>query len=226
MYGNKKVLAIIPSRKGSKRIKDKNKYEIKGKLLFQYSVDIAKASLYIDDVLISSDSQEIMDKAIALGCISNGLRPDELSGDYARIIDVILYELSKLREQYDAVVLLQPTYPLRTREMLDKAIEKYFVEEKSLITVVTAKEPVVFLREITEDGRLKKIIDESSDIRSQDFKQYYRIIGSIYINNVKNINSNIILNENEIPFEVDEYFNVDIDNYSDIELLKERMGII
>lgn len=225
MYCNKKILAIIPARKGSKRIKNKNKIEINGKPLFQYSIEVAKKSLYIDDVLISSDSQEIIDKAKLLGCISNGLRPNNLSDDYARIIDVILYEIRKLRKKYDTVVLLQPTYPLRTRKILDDAIEKYFIEEKSLITIVKSKEPIVFLRELTSNGILKKIVSETSDIRSQDFKQYYKIIGSIYINNIKSINTDTVLNENEIPFEVDEFYNVDIDNYSDIEILKERMGI-
>lgn len=223
MYSNKKILAFIPARKGSKRVKDKNSLIINDKPLFQYSVDIAKESQYIDDIIVSTDSQEILNKAKLLGCVINDLRPERLSDDYARIIDAMIYEIKKIKKKYDAIVLLQPTFPLRTKEMLDGAIEKYFVEEKSLITVVKSKEPVVFLREINENGYLKKIITDSSDIRSQDFKEYYKIVGSIYINNINDIKENTVLNENIIPFEIDEYYNVDIDNYNDLEILKERM---
>lgn len=223
MYLNKKILAFIPARKGSKRIKNKNKLIIDGKPLFQYSVDVAKNSKYIDDVLVSTDSDEILEKAKSLGCIVNGLRPEELSNDYARIIDAILYELNKLDKRYDAIVLLQPTYPLRTDKMLDEAIEEYFIKETSLITVVKSNEPVVFLRRLDGDGNLIKVIDDTSDVRSQDFKTYYRIVGSIYINNIDTINSNTVLNENEVPFEIDEYYDVDLDTNKDLEMLKDRM---
>ena len=217
MYNNKKVLAFIPARKGSKRIPNKNCIPINGIPLFQYSIDVAKKSKYIDDIIVSTDSEQILAKAHELGCIKNSLRPENLSRDTSRIIDAILYEIkiNNLNE-YSAVVLLQPTSPYRTVEMLDSAIEKYFEFETSLITVVEAKEQPLFMR-IIENNKLVKLIDDSSDIRSQDFKKIYKIIGSIYINNIEKLASNTVLNENEIPYIIDEKFNIDIDTYEDLE---------
>lgn len=217
MYNNKKILAFIPARKGSKRIPNKNFIMINNIPLFQYSIDVAKNSKYIDEVIVSTDSKKILQKAHKLGCINNKLRPANLSSDTARIIDAMLYEVKENKlNDYSAIVLLQPTSPYRTVEMLDSAIEKYFELETSLITVVESKEHPLFMRKIV-NNKLEKIINKSSDVRSQDFEKIYKIIGNIYINNLEKINSNTILNENEVPFIIDEKFSIDIDTYDDLE---------
>ena len=223
MYKKKKILAFIPARAGSKRIKGKNKKLLNGKPLFAYSVEVAKESKYIDQVLVSTDSKEILKLAHDLGCIPNELRPEELSGDHARIVDAILYEVEKNHlEEYDAVVLLQPTFPMRTVEMLDEAIEEYFKTETSLITVVPAREQPLFMRTI-ENNQLKKIIQSSSDIRSQDFPKVYKILGCIYINNLHTLTSDSVLNENEVPFIIDSKYDIDIDTMDDFKRAQREM---
>lgn len=223
MFKKKKILAFVPARAGSKRIIGKNKKILNGKPLFQYSVEVAKASRYIDEVLVSTDSKEILSLAHKLGCRKNQLRPEELSGDHARIVDAILYEVKENQlEDYDAVVLLQPTFPIRTVEMLDKAIEKYFEEELSLITVVPATEQPLFMRTM-KDGKLEKIITSSSDIRSQDFPTVYRIIGCIYINNLHTLTKESVLNENQIPYVIDQKYAIDIDTMDDFKRAEEEM---
>ena len=121
MYKNKKILAFIPARKGSKRIPNKNLVLINGIPLFQYSVDVAKKSKYIDSIIVSTNSKKILKTAHKLGCIENKLRPDNLSTDNSRIIDAILYEIKENNlSQYDVIVLLQPTSPYRTVDILEK----------------------------------------------------------------------------------------------------------
>ena len=71
-----------------------------------------------------------------------------------------------------------------------------------------------------------KILNKSSDIRSQDFKQYYKIAGSVYINNLNLINNATILNENEIPFVIDEYYALDIDTQQDVDELNKRLAFL
>lgn len=149
----------------------------------------------------------------------SGERPKTLASDDARSVDVILYELSLLDETYDAVILLQPTTPYRTTEILDGAIEEYFKKETSLISVVESKEPPIFIRKII-DGKLKKILPETSDRRSQDFEKYYKIVGSIYINNISNLSAQTVLNENEIPYIIPDEFDMDIDYPEDLEKAK------
>lgn len=225
MYKNKKVLAFIPARKGSKRLKNKNLLKINNIPLFQYSIDVAKKSKYIDEIIVSTDSEEMLCLAHSLGCIKNSLRPKKLSGDTARIIDCMLYEIEKNNlNEYSAVVLLQPTSPYRKESILDSAIEKYFETETSLITVVESEEQPVFLRRIN-DGKLEKIIKETSDVRSQELKKIYKIVGSIYINNISKINTKTILNENIVPFIIDKEYSVDIDTYDDFKKIKDKLEI-
>lgn len=72
-------------------------------------------------------------------------------------------------------------------------------------------------------GKLTKIIEDTCDIRSQNFEKIYKIIGNIYINNIKKLNSNVVLNENEIGFIIDEKFGIDIDVPEDLEEAKKIM---
>lgn len=217
MYKGKRIVALIPARKGSKRIKGKNGILINGKPLFEYSIEIAKKSKYIDKVIFSTDSQEWLDYAQSLGCEKNQLRPKELSSDTSKTIDVMLYELEHMKcQNFDAIVLLQPTSPYRTVDLLDSAIEEYFKTETSLITVIRAKEQPIFMRKII-NGKLEKILNTTSDVRSQDFEKIYKIIGNIYINNVKQLKSSTVLNENEVGYIIDEKFDIDIDTIEDIE---------
>lgn len=219
MYKNKKIVAFIPARKGSKRLKNKNLLKINGLHLFQHSIEIAKKSKYIDDIIVSTDSAEILKLAHQSGCVANELRPDYLSDDNSRIIDAMLYELNMLNNKYDAIVLLQPTYPYRTTEMLDQAIVKYFEEEKSLVTVIKCKTQPEFIRTIN-NGKLLKIINDSTDIRGQDFKDYYLVVGSIYINNINKLNNKLVLNENSTPFIIEEKFAIDIDTKEEFDQIK------
>ncbi|MDD4082617.1 MAG: acylneuraminate cytidylyltransferase family protein [Sphaerochaetaceae bacterium] len=224
MYKKKKILAFIPARIGSKRLTRKNQKILAGKPLFQHSVDVAKKSKYIDDIIVSSDSSEILNLAISLGCIKNELRPANLSSDTSRIVEAVLYEINKNNLEYDVLVLLQPTFPLRTNNLIDDAIEKYFETETSLVTVIKSKENPILTREII-NNKLYKILDESSDVRSQDFNCYYRVVGNIYINNLKFLNNSIIFNENVVPFIINDIFSIDIDTEADFEVARKAMEL-
>ena len=225
MYNGNKILAFVPARKGSKRVTKKNVQELDGRPLFMHSVDIAKSSKYIDNILVSTDSQEIKDISVAIGCVSGSLRPEELSGDRARIVDAIIHELNTNNLDVDVVVLLQPTYPFRTTEMLDGAIERYFeCGEESLITVTEVLENPVFFRTITNDGVLNKILNSTSDVRSQDFDKYYRIVGNIYINNFHKLTNDAVLNENKFPYIIDREYCLDIDTYLDLEEARAKVA--
>lgn len=222
MYKDKKILAFIPARAGSTRIKSKNLRKINGLPLFVHSILVAKKSKYIDNIIVSSDSQKILNIAHQYGTIKNKTRPIEISNDKSRIIEAILYELRVCKQNFDTLILLQPTFPFRTPELIDDAIQQFFVhKEKSLVSVVKAKENPIFIRSI-HHGQLKKIINKSSDIRSQDLDTYYKIIGNIYINSIKSLTPETIFNENIIPFEIDEKFCLDIDYLSDLKVARRR----
>ena len=222
MFENKRILAFIPARIGSKGVPQKNLRSIAGLPLFMWSVNYARSSKYVDDILVSSDSPTILNMAHENACIQNGLRPAELASDTARNIDAVLWELDQLPQKYDAVVHLQPTYPIRPKGDLDLMIERYFEKQTSLITVIKTEARPEFLRRINEKGNLEKVMNATSDIRRQKFVQCYQIVGSVYINNTETLSTQTVLNENEIPYVIDDKYALDIDTPNDWDQLEQR----
>ena len=125
MIGNKKILAMIPARSGSKGIIGKNIKEIGGKPLIAWPIEVAKSSKYIDKVIVSTDTDEIANVALKYGAEIPFLRPSDLAQDksttYSVIQNIISY-YKELNETYDYFVLLEPTSPLTTSKDVDDAI--------------------------------------------------------------------------------------------------------
>jgi CMP-N,N'-diacetyllegionaminic acid synthase len=226
MYKNKKVVAFIPARGGSKGIPNKNIISIEGKPLIEYTIETAKKSEYIDDVYITSDSNLIHDFAIEKGCLSNGLRPSYLATDSTKTIDVIVYEVGLLRKKYDYIILLQPTQPLRQIFHIDESI-KMIIENnyKSLVSVTEVDQNPILIRSI-ENNSLISLIDQNSSIRRQDFKKYFFVNGMIYINRIIDVHLNLSFNDNLVPYIIDKKYFVDIDEPNDIEIFATKLRMI
>ena len=227
MFKDHSILAVIPARGGSKGIPGKNIIEVAGRPLIAYTLEAAKNSRFIDYVLVSTDSEEIADAARKYGGEVPFLRPDELASDTAKTIDAVLHcvkEMEKLGKSFDTVILLQPTSPLRTAKDIDGAIELFFKNgEKSLVSVSELDVNPVLIRRV-EDGRAVPILNESSTVRRQDFKKYYRVNGAIYINKASELGSETSLNDNETAYIMDSSHCIDIDSMEDIEELKRQLS--
>lgn len=119
------ILAIVPARGGSKEIPLKNIQKVAGKPLLEYTITAAKKSKYLDRVIVSTDNKKIAKIAISLGAEVPFLRPKNISRDTSSTIDVVKHALKFLAlESYipEIILVLQPTSPLRTTEMIDKSI--------------------------------------------------------------------------------------------------------
>lgn len=224
MINNLRILAIVPARGGSKGIKDKNIKEIEGRPLIEYTIEAAKRCEYIDEIVVSTDSEKIAKVAKKAGAKVPFLRPDELASDTARTIDVVLFTIDQLKligQEYDIVVLLQPTSPLRDEDDICGAIEKYVsCNMKSLVSVSEVSESPILMRQIVDETHMEKLLNINSTIRRQDMAKYYMVNGSIYINKIEELNSDTSLNDNVIPYVMDRSHAVDIDDYVDIEVMK------
>ena len=123
-----KVLGIIPARGGSKGISKKNLYPIAGKPLIQYTIETAKDCKSLDRWIVSTDCEEIATVANECGASVPFIRPKELATDTALAKDVIKHaviEAEKLdNDEYEYVIMLQPTSPIRTAQDVDKIVEK------------------------------------------------------------------------------------------------------
>ena len=124
MIGNRKVLAVIPARGGSKALPGKNILTINGRPLIDWSIAAARGSRFVDRVVLSSDDDAIMAAAAACGCEVPFRRPTDLATDAASTIDVVLHALDAL-PGYDVVMVLQPTSPLRTAGDIDAACQTF-----------------------------------------------------------------------------------------------------
>lgn len=125
MYKGYKILAIITARGGSKGLPGKNIKDLNGKPLIAWTIEQIKHSKLIDDIFISTDSQEIADVSEQYGIYVSELRPDYLATDTASSMDVMEYALNRAEgnnQVYDYVLLLEPTSPLRKKDDLDNII--------------------------------------------------------------------------------------------------------
>ncbi len=231
MKDNNKFIAIIPARAGSKGIKDKNIIDLNGKPLIAYSIEAALKSKYIDTVVVSTDGEKIAEVARKYGAEVPFIRPDYLASDKSKTIDSVIHcieEMKKIGKEYDYVVLLQPTQPMREAFHIDEAIELILErEEEALVSVSKVKDHPILMRTINEYGYSKNLLNESSTKRRQDFPDFYKVNGALYINKInENLNNETSLNDNNLVYIMSEKYDVDIDEMLDVHiaeiLLKNR----
>lgn len=222
MLKNKRILAIVTGRGGSKGIPRKNVRPLCGKPLIAYAVLPAKESKYIDRLIVSSDDAEIIEAAKSYGAEAPFVRPTELATDTAKALPVIQHAVkfceNEEGKKYDFVVYLEPTGPLRIASDIDGAIEK---------AVETDADSVVGLMELEDANpvRVKKIVDdkiepfcipEPEGLRRQDQEKAYVRNGSIYVFRRDNIiENNSLWGENSRPFVMPRERSVNIDEESD-----------
>ncbi len=222
MYHLKRILAIIPARGGSKGIKNKNIVDLAGRPLIAYSIEASLRSRYIDSTVVSTDSIEIGNIAKTYGALVPFMRPSILALDEAKIIDVVLHAINMIEaegEKFDALVLLQPTQPLRTASDIDKAIEIFFEKgERSLVSISLVEDHPLLIRTVDSGGILRNMLNESSTCRRQDMKSYYKVNGCIYINSINELSKETSFNDNQIAFIMEPEHSVDIDEMKDIYL--------
>ncbi len=218
MYNNKKVLALITARGGSKGIPDKNIKLLGGKPLIAWTIDEANKSKYIDRLILSSDCENIQRIAKQFSCEVPFSRPKELASDTSSSIDVILHALDNIYEEFDYLMLLQPTSPFRTVADIDKVVEESIDSNIELmVSVAKVKKHPSYLYKI-ENNKLIPYIETNKQLRRQDMPATYEHNGAIYFSTVDFIKKNKTYNSVEaVGFEMFGSGNLDIDTYEDLE---------
>ncbi len=217
------VLALIPARGGSKGVPRKNIKLLQGKPLIQYSIDACKGSKYISEIMVSTDDQEIAEVSKSLGASVPELRPAHLASDTSPTIDTVVYTLEYYQSKgnhFDAVILIQPTSPLRTSDDIDKAIEIFQSEgNDALISVIPVPHEYnphwVFVR--NDKGQPMIATGEKEIItRRQNLPPAYIRNGAIYITK-----SEVIINQKSLygqslsMYEMGDDLHVNIDTLED-----------
>jgi len=188
VYKGKTILGLIPARGGSKGLPRKNIKPLLGKPLIAWTIEQALASKYLDILIVSTEDKEIADISKKYGAEISFMRPKELAKDNAKGIDVVLHVIDWLKEndkrkQYDLLMLLQSTSPLRTKEDIDKAIELLFLKEaKAIVSVCEVDHHPLWANTLPENGCMKNFIrKEIMNKNRQELPVYYRLNGAIYL---------------------------------------------
>lgn len=219
------TLGIITARSGSKGIKDKNIRMLAGKPLMAYTIENALKSRYIDEVMVSTDSDVYAEIAKTYGAKVPFMRSDRNSTDTAKSVDVVFEVLDgyeKIRKYFDNVVILQPTSPLRTYKNIDEAFQLFYERNAdSVVSVCECEHSPLLCGTLPEDWNLFGFIKNENSIRRQDLGKYYRLNGAIYLSKVKALRElNSFYGRKSYAYIMAQRESVDIDTELDFEFAK------
>lgn len=176
------ILAIIPAREGSKGIPRKNIKPLMGKPLIGWTIDAAKRSSCIDRLIVSTEDEKIALVARELGADVPFMRPAELAADDTPGISPVLHTISQLPD-YEWVLLLQPTSPLRTAEDIDGIWQ--FCRERgapSAVSICEVGKHPYWMYQCNPTQRLEPFIKGRPNVtRRQDLPPAYALNGALYL---------------------------------------------
>lgn len=225
-----KTLAMITARGGSKRIPRKNIKEFNGKPIIAYSIEAALGAGVFDEVMVSTDDEEIAEIARNYGAKVPFLRSEKTSNDFATTTDVIEEVLETYRErgeEYDIFCCIYPTAPFITSKRLKDAVEELSRSDAdSLIPVVRFSYPPQRAMEV-HDGRLVFRQPENLKKRSQDLEPHFHDAGQFYVVRSESFFKNHgIMVGDILPMELSELEVQDIDNEVDWKLAELKYNLL
>ena len=198
----KRIIALIPARERSVRIKNKNLKKICKQPLIWWTLEAAKKSKYVDEIYVSSDSLKILDY------------------------------LKKKNNFFDYLIYLQPTSPLRTNHHIDYALNKILKKKISgLVSVSRQSDENLWKLKVKNNKVFNNVAKNKNFVtRSQDLKKIYKPNGAIFIFNLKKLKykSQFDISKGFEIYEMDRLSSIDIDDHYDFNLadlvLKNRNG--
>lgn len=219
------ILGIIPARGGSKGIPRKNITDICGKPLIYYTIKSAKESKYLNDVIVSTDDEEIAEISSIYGIKVRQLRPKYLAKDKTPTIKVLKYEISVYEKTFNIkitdIIILQPTTPLRTSKDIDQSLKIYIKNKgNSLISVYNAQSIHPYVMYIKKGNFLKPYVSLQDTRRRQEFPSIYVRNGVIYILTRNLLNKNRIISSNPLFYEMPQEKSINIDDYFNLEIAR------
>jgi len=224
MYKKKRILALITARGGSKGLPGKNIRLLNGKPLIAWSIEHGLKSRYVDKVVVSTDDKKIASTAKKYGAEVPFMRPAYLATDKSTSMDVILHAIGFLKaagEEYDYIIILEPTSPLRETKDVDRSIEMLLNDKKGAESIVGVSEVVAahpaFDVVINDKGFLSPYEGKRSRyIRRQDLKKIYFFEGTVYVSEIKALKKKkTFYHDRTIPYIVPKWKSVEIDDIVD-----------
>lgn len=232
MYQGKTFLAIIPARSGSKGLPNKNIKKLCGKPLIAWSIEAGLKCPYIDEVVVSTDSQEYAEIAQQYGAKVPFLRPKELAQDTTTTFDSIKHTIDyyqfQLNKSFDYIVLLEPTSPLRESFDITQAIHMLFKHQEATSIVGLCKcesQNPVFLITLNQNHLIQPYINKDfTPVRRQDIQNFYFFEGTIYISETSALLSKqSFYHTQTIGYEVPKWKSLEVDDEDDFLMIEAMM---
>lgn len=225
-----KKLAIITARGGSKRIPKKNIKEFCGKPIIAYSIEAALESTLFDEVMVSTDSEEIANVARRYGAKVPFMRSKKNSDDFATTADVlqeVITEYEIRGQTFDTMCCIYPTAPFVTRDKLRQAYDKFNALKADMLESVVAFSFPPQRAFVVREGLIAYRYPEYINTRSQDLEKWYHDAGQFYFHRVEAfMNRNNSQCTKIVPFELPETEVQDIDNLTDWQLAEMKYKLI
>lgn len=225
MIDEKKILAVIPARGGSKGVPRKNIRELAGKPLIAWTIDAAKKSKYIDRLILSSEDSEIIAVAKSYGCEVPFVRPVELARDDTPGIEVVL-DATQRCTGFTHVLLLQPTSPFRTHKHIDAFIEDFNQKKINCsVSVTTPDKHPMWSFSMTNENVLIPFYKEEIPTNRQALGIAYVLNGALYISDINWLKENHSFISSETNgFLMSPESSIDIDTKLDFEICSYLMA--
>ncbi len=222
MIRRKKLIAIIPVRKNSLGIKNKNLITLKNKSLLERTIILSKKNKFIDQTIVTTNCSKMFEISKKYNCNSKKLRPKHLSGKYSLTIDVIKHEIkiNKLKDVY--ILLLQVTSPFRSQLLNNKFLNKFNKNKNysSSVSVTKFDHPHPYKVQEIKNNRLISMLNKESMVPRQKLPPVYAPNGLFYITHCNNIlKNNSFFTKSTLPFLVNRPFSLNLDNNFDLILM-------
>ena len=216
-----RVLAIIPARGGSKGVPGKNIKLLGGKPLIAHAIECAKKCNKVTKTIVSTDSDEILNIALNFG--AEVIKRDaSLAQDTSNVVTAVAEVYQKLQQEFDLIVLLQPTSPLRTSVDLANIITIFEKDEfiDGVISVVPLEDyHPARMYNLDRDNKLIPFVNEEESKRRQDLDPVYFRNGCFYAVRVKAfLKENSFMVENKKAYVMDVNWLANIDSFRDFKI--------
>jgi len=214
---NTKNLVVIPLRANSTRLSNKNTLTLGELPLFMHSVNYARANSDIVDKILITTNDEVVKEVAKKFNIDVLDRPSSISGEFEPTITALQHVVNVLEEDFENIILLQATNPLRPKNLLKDAFSVY--KNKKCSSLMTVSQIEKKLGRVTDNIFIP--YNYTFGQRSQDIAPLFYENGLLYITNVELIKKGEIIGADSYPYIVDHIFStIDIDTNDDFELAK------
>ena len=220
MINNKTVLGIILARGGSKRLPNKNILPLAGIPLIGWTINAGLNSKYIDELIVSSDSHDILNIAKQMGSKVQ-LRPNEFSTDESSSFSSVKYVIKSLKKNFEYIILLQPTSPFRNKNHIDESIELIISKKADgIISVCKEKHSSSLINILPENKDMSRFLKNIKKVgESKKRSDFFKLNGAIYLCKTKKLleQETFFLKEKIFAYEMKRKYSIDIDIKLDFE---------